>query len=191
MENNKDTLRTSEKVLLIILGVIVIFFVTNIPLLIMHSDDISIDSSVKISSFEVINFAIAIWASLNIANYFDRKEFEKYKQTSKNEMDKFKDEQIIVTKEINEKNALLSDIFYAQFLQELLITIENPISEKFYKVFSEKEKDNYPFEVLLIVERLYAQVYQLYYSNDEGIDFNCIKMVSQKGIDSMPIPKPE
>ena len=75
-------MRTVLKFVFLILGVIAILFATNFPLMLMHSNDITIESSIKISSFEVINFAIAVWASLNIVNYFDRKEFEKYKQIS-------------------------------------------------------------------------------------------------------------
>lgn len=184
---NKDTMRTVLKFVFLILGVIAILFATNFPLMLMQSNDITIDSSIKISCFEVINFAIAVWASLNIVNYFDRKEFEKYKQTSQTEMEKFKTEQNTVANEIRERNDMLGDIFYAQFLQELLKTVKDPISERFYKDFNKTDidKDNYPFEVLLVVERLYEQAYQLYYDGNEGVDIGCIKVISQKGIDSI------
>ncbi len=191
MENNNNHSYPFRKTILLICCVIVILFLFNLPLMIMCPKELPIEYQIGISCFEILSFAVAIWASLNIANYFDRQDFEKFKETSKNEMShfknemsRFKDAQENVTKEINEKNEQLGEIYYAQFLQELLRTIKNPVSEKFYNDFNKSENSTLPYERLLTVERLYAQVYELYFNGNESVNFNYIKAVSNKGIDS-------
>ncbi len=184
MENENKKAPSFLKSISVICGVIVILVLVNLPLMIMYPKELPIEYKIGISCFEILSFAVATWASLNIANYFDRQDFEKFKETSKKEMSDFRNEQKIVAKQINERNKKLGEIYYAQFLQELLRTIKNPVSERFYNDFNKCENDNLPYERLLIVERLYAQVYELYFNGNEFINFKYVKAVSKKGIDS-------
>ena len=187
MEYLKSKAPILIKAAFFLIAVIIIEIAINIPVLMILPKNFTVEEKIEASCYEVINFAIAVWASLNIVNFFDRKDFEKFKETSKRDMQVFKEEQNRVSDEVNAKNKLLDAIFYEQFLQELLKTNKDIVSERFYIAFSDmnEEEADIPFEQLLIVERLYEQAFQLYFNGNEGIDFNCIKRVAQKGIESI------
>ena len=118
MEYLKSKAPILIKAAFFLIAVIIIEIAINIPVLMILPKNFTVEEKIEASCYEVINFAIAVWASLNIVNFFDRKDFEKFKETSKRDMQVFKEEQNRVSDEVNAKNKLLDAIFYEQFLQE-------------------------------------------------------------------------
>ena len=172
--------KTRLYIILIILGLII-----SIPSIVMCAllleKGAGFEDMVKVDIFTLISVIVTIWAGLNIANYFDKKEYEDFKNKIERDIENTNDritESFSIIKEqfdceINNKKANLDRIqenlyrnLHEQFLNALLVTEQDVMSSFFYKHFSTNElvRSDIPYDSLICIENIFNQVYTLYYS---------------------------
>ena len=132
----------------------------------------------KVDIFTLISVIVTIWAGLNIANYFDKKEYEDFKDKIEQDLEATNDritesfkEQF--DREVNSKIADLENVqeklynnLHEQFLNALLVTEKDAMSSFLYTLFSTRElmRLDIPYDNLICIENVFSQVYKLYYS---------------------------
>lgn len=172
--------KTRLYIILIILGLII-----SMPSIVMCAllleKGAGFEDMVKVDIFTLISVIVTIWAGLNIANYFDKKEYEDFKNKIERDIENTNDritESFSIIKEqfdceINNKKANLDRIqenlyrnLHEQFLNALLVTEHDVMSSFFYKHFSTNElvRSDIPYDSLICIENVFSQVYTLYYS---------------------------
>lgn len=176
--------KTRLYIILIILGLII-----SIPSIVMCAllleKGAGFEDMVKVDIFTLISLIVTIWAGLNIANYFDKKEYEDFKNKIERDIENTNDritESFSIIKEqfdceINNKKANLDRIqenlyrnLHEQFLNALLVTEQDVMSSFFYKHFSTNElvRSDIPYDSLICIENVFSQVYKLYCSESSS-----------------------
>ena len=175
-----------------IVVIVVLLVLFNIPIIfLLLLNGFSTTEKIEVSCFEVIGLSVAIWASMNIVNFFDRKEFEnkledsnremkRVTNASKQELDKYKVEQKRIIEELNTETRNIKYGIRDQFLQELLKTIHDVVSEKTYYTHREIGfVEDIPYSSLLSIERLFDHIYHIYYNGTDSVDDKCATFVAQ------------
>ena len=169
--------KTGLYILLIILGILI-----STPSIILCVLSIAKGSDfedlAKVDFFALVSVVVTIWAGLNIANYFDKKEYEDFKDKIEQDLEATNDritesfkEQF--DREVNSKIADLENVqeklynnLHEQFLNALLVTEKDAMSSFLYTLFSTRElmRLDIPYDNLICIENVFSQVYKLYYS---------------------------
>lgn len=173
--------KTGLYILLIILGIFI-----STPSIILCVLSIAKGSDfedlAKVDFFALVSVVVTIWAGLNIANYFDKKEYEDFKDKIEQDLEvtndriteSFKEQ---FDREVNSKIADLENVqeklynnLHEQFLNALLVTEQDVMSSFFYKHFSTNElvRSDIPYDSLICIENVFSQVYKLYCSESSS-----------------------
>ena len=179
------------KNLYIILIVIIGLVLTILPIIfsikiLLYKEEINSDlmqAEVLSSCISIIGFAVTVWAGLNIYNYLEKKDFEKYVEEKYNKTDL--EINGLIKKNIDIVNKV--NLFWkGQFLQELLKTNNDTMSAYLFDKFNKLENDNdYKYEDLVIIEQLFYQVYQIHYNSNSNIDRDVLVKKAKKGIENI------
>ena len=169
--------KTGLYILLIILGIIISTpsIILSVLSIVNGSD---FENLAKVDFFALVSVVVTIWAGLNIANYFDKKEYEDFKDKIEQDLEvtndriteSFKEQ---FDREVNSKIADLENVqeklynnLHEQFLNALLVTEKDAMSSFLYTLFSTRElmRLDIPYDNLICIENVFSQVYNLYYS---------------------------
>lgn len=132
---------------------------------------ISLANMIKIDLLSILSLIVTVWAGLNIANYFDKKEYEVFKEKTESDINNMKEE---LRNEANDNKKAMNveldiirenivDNFLEQFLNALLNTEEDVMSSYFYQQYScTIPNKDIPYGKLISIENQFCQVFRLY-----------------------------
>lgn len=180
MKDKHHNHKTGLYILLIILGIIISTpsIILCVLSIVKGSD---FEDLAKVDFFALVSVVVTIWAGLNIANYFDKKEYEDFKDKIEQDLevtnerinDSFssfeKQFDFEIKKQIANLDSIQENLFnnlHEQFLNALLVTEQDVMSSFLYTQFSTKEliRSGIPYDSLICIENVFSQVYKLYYS---------------------------
>lgn len=176
-------------ILIILLAVAIVACPVIVPIIFMiyktECAATSAEATLLATGIAIIGVAITAWTGLNIANVVNRKELEKIENTAKKinrkmrkkfgQFKKDTDEQLkqLEQDSVNIKKSVEYSFnnYNMLFLQELLKTAKDTISIYFYKQFTDyfnkTEKKNEDVLLLMEIEHIFAEVYNLHNNTSE------------------------
>lgn len=122
------------------------------------------EATLLASGLSIIGIAITVWAGLNIINVLEKKEVDACTlklNAAEEKLEKLGKRSIEMEESLADIETL-NGIYYNIFLQEILKTGKDSMSNYFYKEFSEKKEYRKSYIMCLPIEQIYAQVYLQY-----------------------------